>query len=250
MPAPTWEVVIDSPLDRYLFLDPIRNAQQGRSGGTTNDEAGSMVGWLDAWQPEDGPLLAARQRAAEVGVDCVDPSTGAALRLLAAAASARAVVEFGTGVGVSTLWLLRGMRPDGVVTSVDAEPEHHRLAKQSLAEAGVASGRVRLIGGRALEVAARLTDGAYDLVVCDADRAQNADYLSAALRLLRLGGMVVFIDALNDGKVAEPTARDADTLALRDLGRIVREEPRLVPALFPVGGGLLVAALIEAPVRS
>ena len=208
-----------------------------------------MTGWLDAWQPEDGPLIAARQRAAEVGVACVDPSTGAALRFLAAAANARAVVELGTGAGVSTLWLLRGMRPDGIVTSVDAEPEHHRLAKQSLTEAGVAPGRVRLIGGRALEVAARLTDGAYDLVVCDANRAQNADYLSAALRLLRLGGLVVFIGALNGGKVAEPTARDAETLALRELGRIIREESRLVPALFPIGGGLLVAALVEAPVH-
>ena len=208
-----------------------------------------MTGWLDAWQPEDGPLLAARQRAAEVGVACVDPSTGAALRFLAAAANARAVVELGTGAGVSTLWLLRGMRPDGIVTSVDAEPEHHRLAKQSLTEAGVAPGRVRLIAGRALEVAARLTDGAYDLVVCDANRAQNADYLSAALRLLRLGGLVVFVGALNGGKVAEPTARDAETLALRELGRIIREESRLVPALFPIGGGLLVAALIEAPVH-
>ena len=208
-----------------------------------------MTGWLDAWQPEDGPLIAARQRAAEVGVACVDPSTGAALRFLAAAANARAVVELGTGAGVSTLWLLRGMRPDGIVTSVDAEPEHHRLAKQSLAEAGVAPGRVRLIGGRALEVAARLTDGAYDLVVCDANRAQNADYLSAALRLLRLGGLVVFIGALNGGKVAEPTARDAETLALRELGRIIREESRLVPALFPIGGGLLVAALVETPVH-
>ena len=208
-----------------------------------------MTGWLDAWQPEDGPLIAARQRAAEVGVACVDPSTGAALRFLASAANARAVVELGTGAGVSTLWLLRGMRPDGIVTSVDAEPEHHRLAKQSLTEAGVAPGRVRLIGGRALEVAARLTDGAYDLVVCDANRAQNADYLSAALRLLRLGGLVVFVGALNGGKVAEPTARDAETLALRELGRIIREESRLVPALFPIGGGLLVAALIEAPVH-
>ena len=245
----TWEVVIDSPLDRYLFLDPIREAQQGRSPRTANDEAGSMAGWLDAWQPEDGPLIAARQRAAEAGVDCVDPTTGAALRFLAAAASARAVVEFGTGAGVSALWLLRGMRPDGILTSVDAEPEHHRLAKQMLTEAGVPAGRVRLIGGRALEVAARLTDGAYDLVVCDADRAQNADYLSAALRLLRVGGLVVFIGALNGGTVAEPTARDADTLALRDLGRIVREESRLVPAMFPIGAGLLVAALVEAPVH-
>ncbi len=236
--APTREVLIDAPLDRST-----------REGNPERGGANPLAAWLDAWQPEDAPLTAARQRAAEVGVGCVDPAIGAVLRLLVASVGARAVIEIGTGTGVSTLWLLKGMQPDGILTSVDSEPEHHRLAKQSLAEAGVTAGRVRLIGGRALEVLPRLTDAAYDVVVCDASRSQNADYLTAAMRLLRTGGLVVFVGALSGGKVAEPTARDPDTVALRELARVVREEPRLVPALLPVGAGLLVAVLVEEPVQ-
>jgi predicted O-methyltransferase YrrM len=202
-----------------------------------------LTGWLDAWLPEDASLTAARSRAAEVGVPCVDPVTGSLLRLLAATSAAKAVVELGTGAGVSALWLLRGMAPDGILTSVDLETEHQRLAKQSLNEAGYGSGRVRLIAGEALNVLPRLSDGAYDLVFCDAARSENLDYLAAALRLLRPGGLVVFAGALADGRVADPSARDNETVALRELTKAVREEDRLTPALLPVGPGLLAAVL-------
>jgi predicted O-methyltransferase YrrM len=204
-----------------------------------------LTGWLDAWLPEDAPLTAARSRAAEVGVPCVDPVTGSLLRLLTAASGARAVVELGTGAGVSGLWLLRGMAPDGVLTTVDPETEHQRLAKQSLLEAGYGSGRVRLIAGEALNVLPRLSDGAYDLVFCDAVRSENLDYLAAALRLLRPGGMVVFAGALAGGRVADPAARDGEAVALRELTKAVREEERLTPALLPVGPGLLAAVLTQ-----
>jgi predicted O-methyltransferase YrrM len=135
------------------------------------------------------------------------------------------------------------MRSDGVLTSVDAESEHQRLAKASLAEAGVPSGRARLIGGRALDVLPRLSDAAYDLVFCDANRAENLDYLEAALRLLRPGGLVVFAGALAGGKVAESSARDPEVLALRELAKVVRDDPRLVAAAVPVGAGLVAATV-------
>lgn len=199
--------------------------------------------WLDSWLPEDSALTAARSRAAEVGVPCVDNVTGSVLRLLAAAGGAKAVVELGTGAGVSALWLMRGMRPDGILTTVDPETEHQRLAKQSLLEGGYGSGRVRLIAGHALEVLPRLSDGAYDLVFCDALRSENTDYLTAAMRLLRPGGLVVFAGALGRGRVADPTARDAETVSLRELGKAVREQERLTPALLPIGTGLLAAVL-------
>ena len=199
--------------------------------------------WIADWQPEDDALRAARARAAEIGVAAIDPATGAVLRLLATSVGAKAAVELGTGAGVSTLWLLRGLTPDGVLTSVDADGEHQRLAKASLTDAEVASGRVRLIQGRALEVLPRLSEAAYDVVFCDAARSENADYLAAALTLLRPGGIVVFAGGLAGGRVAEPTARDAETVAMRELARTVRDEERLTSALIPVGTGLLVGVL-------
>ena len=142
---------------------------------------------------------------------------------------------------MGSVWLLRGMRPDGVLTTIDVEPEHHRAARETYAEAGIASNRVRLISGRALEVLPRLTDGAYDLVFCDADKKEYAGYLEQALRLLRPGGVVAFDNALWHDRVADPTQRDEDTVSIRELGKAVREDERLVSAMLASGDGLLVA---------
>jgi predicted O-methyltransferase YrrM len=171
----------------------------------------------------------------------IGPGGGTVLRLLAASLDAKAVVEIGTGAGVSGVSLLRGMRPDGVLTTIDVEPEHHRLARETFAEAGFAANRTRVITGRALDVLPRLSDGAYDLVFCDADKGEYSEYLGAAVRLLRPGGLVAFDNALWHDRVADPAQRDAETVAIRQLGKEVRADPRLVPALLPVGDGLLVA---------
>ena len=151
------------------------------------------------------------------------------------------MVEIGTGTGVSGVWLLRGMRADGILTTVDLEPEHQRAARETFAEAGIATNRTRVISGRALDVLPRLTDGAYDLVLCDGDKKEYATYLDQALRLLRPGGVVVFDNALWHDRVADPAQRDETTTAVRELGRAVRDDERLVSCLLPVGDGLLCA---------
>lgn len=196
---------------------------------------------------EDDVLAAARSRAEEVGVVPIGSGGGAALRFLAAVLDARAVVEIGTGTGVSGVWLMRGMRPDGVLTTVDIEAEHQRLAKETFTEAGITSQRVRTISGAALDVLPRLTDGHYDLVFCDGDKAEYGAYLKEALRLLRPGGVVAFDNALWHDRVADPSHRDEETLAIRDLGREVAENESLVSVLLPVGDGLLAAKKEWAP---
>ena len=203
--------------------------------------------YAERYVEEDAPLHAARQRAAEVGCTPIATGSGAALRLLAAAVQAKNVVELGTGTGVSGLWLLRGMQPDGVLTSVDTEGEHQRLARLGFEEAGFASTRVRLINGRALEVLPRLTDSAYDLVFVDAAKSEYPDYLEAGLRLLRPGGVIAFDNALWHDRVADPAVSDAETESVRSLGRLVLERAELVPALLPVGDGLLAAVKIALP---
>ena len=197
--------------------------------------------YAESFLSEDAVLEAARTRGHELGCVPVGPGGGAALRFLAAVTVARAVVEVGTGAGVSGLWLLRGMRSDGVLTTVDKDPEHQRAARQAFAEAGIPSGRARLITGNALEVLPRLADGGYDLVFVDAAKTEYADYLVEALRLLRPGGVVAFDNVLWHDKVANPAQRDPETVAMRDLGRAVREDDRLVPVLLHAGDGLLAA---------
>jgi predicted O-methyltransferase YrrM len=203
--------------------------------------------YAEEYVAEDEVLAKARAHSEEVGATAVGAGAGAALRLIASLLEARNVVEIGTGTGVSGIWLLRGMRPDGILTTVDSEGEHQRLAKQAFTEAGIPSQRVRLMPGPALDVVPRLTDGHYDLVFCDADKQEYPAYLDEALRLLRPGGVVAFDNALWHDRVADPAQRDQETVAIRELGNTMRDHESLVPALLPVGDGLLVAKKVWTP---
>jgi predicted O-methyltransferase YrrM len=157
------------------------------------------------------------------------------LRFLATAIAARAVVEIGTGCGTSGIWLLRGMRPGGVLTSVDTEPECQRLARKAFQQAGFPPNQARLILGRALDVLPRLSDGGYDLVFCDVDPAEYPEYLTGGLRLLRAGGIIVF-DDVTLGDPEDPAQAGA-----RELADMIRIDERLVPLMLPVADGLLAA---------
>jgi predicted O-methyltransferase YrrM len=190
---------------------------------------------------EDGIMDAARERGQELGCTPIEPASGAALRFLAGALAARAVVEVGTGAGASGLCLLRGMAPDGVLTSIDVEPEHQRAARQAFSEAGVPPARYRLIMGQALDVLPRLTDGGYDLVFVDAAKPEYPRYLEVGVRLLRPGGVIAFDHSLWSGRVADLAHRDSSTTALRELGTMVRHDETLLPLMLPLGDGLLLA---------
>jgi predicted O-methyltransferase YrrM len=198
--------------------------------------------YTEGYVAEDEALANGRARAAEVGAAVpIGAGAGAALRFVAALVDAKNVVEIGTGCGVSGVWLSRGMRADGVLTSVDIEAEHQRLAKETFAEAEIPTSRVRLISGAALEVLPRLTAGHYDLVFCDGDKQEYPQYLEQAIRLLRPGGVVAFDNALWHDQVADPSARDANTVAIRETLSTVAESDTLVELLLPVGDGLLLA---------
>ena len=129
--------------------------------------------------------------------------------------------------------------PTAILTTVDIEAEHQRLARETFTEGGVAPQRARTIAGAALDVLPRLTDGHYDLVFCDGDKTEYAAYLKEALRLLRPGGVVAFDNALWHDRVADPSQRDEETVVIRDLGTEIADHESLVPMLLPVGDGLL-----------
>ncbi|MEV0629902.1 O-methyltransferase [Nonomuraea wenchangensis] len=210
------------------------------------DQVEATLAYAEQFHQEDEILHAARQRGLEMGAVPILPGAGAALCFLATAVNAKAVVEIGTGCGVSGLWLLRGMRADGTLTSVDVEPEHQRLARQAFAEAGFSGARVRLISGRALDVLPRLSDGGYDMVFADGAKQEYADYLAESVRLLRVGGIVAFDNMLWHNRVADPSQRDPDTVALRELGKLVQSDERLRSVLMPLGDGLLAAVKVSA----
>lgn len=209
---------------------------------TPSPDAAAVRDYVEGYLTEDEVLASARARGVELGCPPIGRGGGAALQFLATVLRARAVVEIGTGAGVSGLYLLRGMAPDGVLTSIDVEPEHQSAAKRAFTDAGIAPGRTRLIMGRALDVLPRLTDEAYDLLFVDAAKPEYPSYHAQGVRLLRPGGVIAFDNVLWSGRVVNPARRDPETVALREVARAVREDDRLVPVLLPLGDGLLVGA--------
>ena len=202
-----------------------------------------LQSWVhtEEYVAEDELLLTARDRGEEFGCQPVSPGVGNALRFVAAALQARAVAEFGTGTGVSGLWTLRGMPADGVLTTIDHEVEHQRAAKELFTAAGIRPTQVRAIAGRVQEVAPRLTDSGYDLVILDTEPASLPEHLPQAIRLLRSGGVVAIPHALWHDRVPDPARRDENTVIFREISRSIAADERLVPALLPSGDGLLLA---------
>ena len=204
--------------------------------------AESIVAHAENAISEDAVLAAARERAVDIGAGAVNPAVGALLSLLARLSGGKAVVEVGTGAGVSGLWLLSGMRDDGVLTTIDVEPEHQRIAKQAFIEGGIGPSRTRLISGRAQDVLTRLADESYDLVFIDADPADQPDFVVEGIRLLRSGGVIVVHRAALGGRAGDPAANDAEVAAVREAARLIAEDERLAPVLIPLGDGILAAA--------
>ncbi|RKR74893.1 O-methyltransferase [Frondihabitans australicus] len=187
---------------------------------------------------ESDAITLARQHSVEAGVDTVSPGVGAQLAVATSLLKARSIIEIGTGLGVSGLWLLHGA-PDATLTSIDTEVDHQQSAREAFALAGVPAARVRMITGRASEVLPRMNEAAYDVVLVDADPEGVIEYVEHALRLARTGGIVLVAHALADGRVANPAARDRVVSDLRTLLTEVSSSPAVISSLATAGDGLL-----------
>ncbi|MEK6648804.1 MAG: class I SAM-dependent methyltransferase [Actinomycetota bacterium] len=198
--------------------------------------------YAEGFIAEDDVLLAARARGVEVGARDTSSGTGAYLRFLAHLISAQAVVEVGTGSGVGSLWLLRGMIESGTLTSIDDEVEHARIARIAFTEADISPQRYRLIANPVMDVMSKLTDRAYDLVVLRHDPEDLGFSVDHAHRMLRTGGVLVIDSFFGDGKVPDPAQRDSRTIALREAGKTIRAATGTwITSLIDVGDGLLLA---------
>ncbi len=204
-------------------------------------EALANWAYCEDFIPEDEVLRRARDAGEELGCVPVLPGAGALLRTLALAIQARTVCEIGTGAGVSAVYLLRGMHPDGILTSIDVEPEHQKVARETIRAAGFAPERARMISGAALDVLPRLTDGGYDLVLVDAVKSEYPAYVEHAKRMVRPGGIIAIDNALWHSKVADPAQRDHNTTAIRETLKALRDDDDAVSVLIPSGDGMLVA---------
>jgi predicted O-methyltransferase YrrM len=163
---------------------------------------------------ESETIATARAHSLEHGVEAVSPSQGAQLAVLAAATNAKAIIEIGTGFGVSGLWMFTGA-PEATLTSIEIEIDFQQSARRAFAEFGIPANRTRLIAGRALEVLPRMNESSYDLVLVDADPGSIIEYVEHALRLVRVGGTVVVPHArwARTGCLSSPARRHGHRLS-------------------------------------
>lgn len=174
----------------------------------------------------------------------IAPEQGQFMRLLCELLGARRTIEVGTFTGYSSICVASALPPGGKLIACDVSREWTDIARRYWAEAGVAD-RIELRLGPALgtldELIASGQSGSFDFAFIDADKGGYDAYYERCLTLLRPGGLIALDNALRAGRVADPDADDADTVAVRRLNEKVRDDPRVTGSLVPIGDGLLLA---------
>jgi predicted O-methyltransferase YrrM len=184
----------------------------------------------------DDPVLAAALQssdAAGLPQIAVSAQQGKFLSLLAGAIQAHRVLEIGTLGGFSTIWLARGVGPQGRVVTLEYEPKHAEVAQANLQRAGVAD-RVEIVVGAALDTLPTLTGGPFDLVFIDADKENYVSYLEWAIKLARPGAIIVADNVIRQGKVL--AAQDDAARAVQQTLKLMGEHPRLDAAAIQTVG--------------
>ncbi len=199
----------------------------------------------------DAALAAALADSEAAGLPpiAVSAPQGKFLRLLARIHGARSVLEIGTLGGYSTIWLAGALPADGLLVTLEVDPEHAEVARGNVARAGFGH-LVEILVGPALTTLPTLT-GPFDLVFIDADKKNNPDYVRWALRLTRPGGVIVVDNVVRDGKVVDAAGTDPDVVGTRATYDLFADEPRLdATALQTVGAkgydGFAIAVVSNA----
>ncbi len=179
--------------------------------------------------PADPALDAALARNREAGLPSIDvsPAQGKFLHLLARLAGAKAILEIGTLGGYSTIWLARALPDDGRIVTLEYEPAHAAVARLNLDGAGLGA-KVDLRVGPALEALPLLEkEGAlFDFVFVDADKRNNPFYLQWALRLARVGAVIVIDNVVRRGAILDSASADPDIAGTRRMFEIASGEKR------------------------
>lgn len=210
-----------------------------------------LARWAESvFQPEDAVLREIRQRSRAAGLPAIEVGAfdGRHLEVIARAAGARRAVEIGTLGGYSGVCLLRGMGPEGLLHTLEREPRHAAVARESFERAGVA-GQVRLHLGPALEgLRALRGQGPFDLVFLDADKRGYPDYLDWAESNLRDGGVLLADNAFGFGHVHQtaPEGEDAESMAaLRRFAERLARGGRFAATMLPTAEGLAFAVKVR-----
>jgi predicted O-methyltransferase YrrM len=179
----------------------------------------------------DAALNAALDDCVAAGLPAINvtPNQGKLLHLIARIQGAREILEIGTLGGYSTIWLARALPDGGRLVTLEADPKHAAVATANIARANLA-GKVKLWLGLALDTlpsVAREHDGPFDLIFIDADKAGIPDYLTWALKLSRVGTVIIVDNVIRKGAVIDAASADPSVLGVRRFNEMVAAEPRV-----------------------
>lgn len=208
-----------------------------------NDDPAVARYVTDLYEPEDPVLLEIRERSVSEGLPDIQLAAldGRHLEILARLVRARRVLEIGTLGGYSGVCLLRGLDPDGVLDTIEVEPRHAAVARESFRRSGFED-RVRLHVGEARDLLPSLAEqGPFDLVFIDADKEGYRDYLEWAADHLRPGGVVVADNAFLFGRLApRPEPPSLEWQSMDAFHRELALGARFRATVLPTGEGLAV----------
>lgn len=187
--------------------------------------------------PLEGVFARMDEEGGRENIPIVGTAVGRALRVLVRATGARRVVEVGTAIGYSALWMALALPEDGELVTIDPDRSRTDRARRFWEEAGVGR-RIRVENAPALEVLPRLA-GPFDLAFIDALKHEYQAYLEECLRLLRPGGTLLVDNLLWSGRASGSTPDEsADTQAIRAFNAAFVRDARLDATILPVGDGL------------
>lgn len=213
------------------------------TNGAVPTRRGDMAAFAENYPHEDFFMQQARNNGAEIAAEDPTVGVGGLINFLTGLISAKSIVEIGTGSGVSGLWIFNGASSDATFTSIDSEREHSANAKEIFEVAGISAQRFRLITGNIIEIVGKLADSNYDLMIVRSPM-DMVDVVQESFRLLKEDGVLLIDNALDGGKVVDPTQRDFQTIARRDSIKAIKEDSRWSSTILPIGGGVLVARKI------
>lgn len=185
----------------------------------------------DLFVRPDAILDSALAASATAGLPAINvsPCLGKFLHLLATVRSARNILEIGTLGGYSTIWLARALPAGGRLITLEADPKHAEVARQNIANAGLAD-IVDLRLGRAIDTLPQLeAEGLapFDFFFIDADKPSTPDYFQWSLRLSRPGSVIIVDNVIRKGAVADPATDDPKVLGIRKFNELLAAEPRV-----------------------
>jgi predicted O-methyltransferase YrrM len=190
--------------------------------------------------PPDPVLDSVLRASDEAGLPAINvsPTQGKFLMILAQILQATAILEIGTLGGYSTIWLARGMAAGGQLITLEANPKHAKVARNNIAKAGLSSS-ITVREGKALELlphVAKEQDRPFDMIFIDADKPNNPDYFSWALRLSRPGSVIVVDNVVRGGAVINARSADPNVQGVRKLNALLAAEPRIVATTIQTVG--------------